>query len=195
MRKKILITVLLLGLIFWRVIVSQSAIHEIPGSGIHQQKGIENQLTVDSQPENPQEERQTPAGTNKGKFRIVRDGRIAAPPAGETRVATPLLTISSTVTTDAGVQENVPDGIGIFPEIKMKKGAKAQVRLSMEPNSHAILQVLDGGQMNDSVDVLEIRADANGSVEFEYSPLLNEGTYRIAIDNGGPKKFMYFTVG
>lgn len=195
MRKTILITVLLLGLILWRFLLSQPAIHEAPGATIHEQKGAETRLTVDSQPENPQEERQTPAGTNKGKFCIVRDGRLAAPPAVGTGVESTRSSISSTVTTDEGIQENTPNGIGIFPEIKMKRGTKARVRLVMEPHADAILQVLDGGQMNDSVDVLGIRTDASGSAEFEYSPLLNEGTYRIAIDNGGEMKFLYFTVG
>ena len=195
MRKIILITVLLLGLILWRFLVSQLATHENSESTAHKLEGPENRLTSDSQTEKTQEKRQTSKDINKGRFQIVLDGRIATLPAVGKGIESMRPSISSTVTTNEGIQENTPNGIGIFPEIKMKKGTKVRVRLAMEPNADAILQVLDGGQMNDSVDVLEIRADARGSAEFEYSPLLDEGTYRIAIDNGGEKKFLYFTVG
>jgi len=126
---------------------------------------------------------------------------VVAPPEppllrshGVAELSTPPLPIAATVSIEGKSQELLPSTIGMYPQVKIKPSSTIQIQLAVSKDEPVALQVLDGGQLDDTKTSSALAGDANGRIDFNYHVRKEPGSYRVALYARGERHIFAFWV-
>ena len=95
-------------------------------------------------------------------------------------------------------QNLLPNELGIFPRVLASAGEKIPVAITYEdgePGDSVVVQVVDGGGLDDGVMAKVLHLNNSKSVAFTAGMSMQDGIHRVSLLKGGERKMLEFWVG
>ena len=92
----------------------------------------------------------------------------------------------------------MPNSLGMFPRVQVDISAKIPVHLlypEAEVGETVVLQMLDGGTLDNGKISKVVQLDANKTVDFAAIISVQEGVHRVALTRGGERQELEFWAG
>jgi hypothetical protein len=148
----------------------------------------------------PAAKAKTQSATMGQRTRSARSGTSAAGGESEASGAAMLdgVAVARVTVVGGGAQELTPNTLGLFPRVVVQVSEKVPVTVTYaaaEPGETVVIQMLDGGTLDNGTLSKVMQLDANRAVDFAAIMSVQEGVHRVALTCGADRKELEFWAG